>query len=298
MKKTIIIMLLLFGVISLKAQNYNPLVVEGKQWNVALTYVPWPPVSRVTDVYKVEGDTFVEGTNYKMLFTTQSENYTDWELCGLLRETNEGQVFHRNFSWNHTFGNETLLYDFSMQPGDSICYDEELAACLKLLSVNDTLLEGENKTRKKYVFRYEENGCPSSHGYETWIEGIGSEYGLLGPGSRFLMGDVTDLLCYYEDEDIVWQNPDFNSCYINTVGLDEIETDSSVSVYPNPVKNKVFIEGFNAAEVKIYNALGQLMKTVKDVNEISVVDLSEGVYVMRIKNSDGDSYTQCISVLR
>ncbi len=263
---TLMVLLMTAGMMTMQAQQFASLVAEGKQWNVVRTYVPWPPVSRVTDVYKLEGDTLVEGTNYKMLLTTQNENYTDWELCGLLRETNDGLVFHRNYSWNHTFGSETLLYDFSMQPGDSICYDEELVACLKLLSVNDTLLEGENTTRKKYVFRYEENGYPSSHGYETWIEGIGSEYGLLGPGSRFLMGDVTDLLCYYEDEDLVWQNPNFHSCYmvsqtVDTVGtmfLDEASSLYYIITSTNPLWVSVtgHIDGENAqGELDIPNTV-------------------------------------------
>ena len=221
---TLMAIMLMAGVSMVQAQQLEPLVAEGKQWNVVLTYVPWPPIHRETNAYKVEGDTVVDGTTYKKLLTTQSEQFDNWELCGVLRETSEGQVFHRNYGWNHTFGAETMLYDFSMQPGDSICYNDELADCLKLISVNDTILEGENTPRKKYVFRIEENGYPTIHGYETWIEGIGSEYGLLGPGSRFLVGGTYDLLCYYEDEDPIWQNTDFNSCYMNGYYADTIGT--------------------------------------------------------------------------
>ena len=219
-----VIALLMMAAVTMQAQQFEPLVAEGKQWNVVFTLVPMPPTYRHTDAYKVEGDTVVEGTAYKKLLTTESQHYTNWELCGLMRETDEGQVLYRSYGWNHTFGAETMLYDFSMQPGDSICYNDELADCLKLISVNDTILEGENTPRKKYVFRIEENGYPTIHGYETWIEGIGSEYGLLGPGSRFLVGGTYDLLCYYENEDLIWQNPDFNSCHIVSQSVDTVGT--------------------------------------------------------------------------
>ena len=61
------------------------------------------------------------------------------------------------------------------------------------------------------MLQYEEDGVPAIQGCETWIEGIGSEYGLLGTGSRFLVGGAYDLLCYYEEEYLVWQNPEFDS---------------------------------------------------------------------------------------
>ena len=209
---TLMALLLMAGVSMVQAQQLEPLVAEGKQWNVVLTYVPWPPIHRETNAYKLVGDTVVDGTTYKKLLTTQSEQYDNWELCGVLRETSEGQVFHRNYGWDHTFGAENLLYDFSMQPGDSICYSE--SSCLLLLRKSDTILD-DGTVRKRYDFQYKEGGYPTDE-YETWIEGMGSEYGLLYSGSRALVGGTYDLLCYYEDEDPIWQNTDFNSCYIET----------------------------------------------------------------------------------
>lgn len=294
MKKVIFIILLLLGVIGLKAQEYYPLVEEGKQWNVLLTNTPWPPINRVTDAYKVEGDTVVEGTAYKMLFTTRSEQYCNWEMWGLLRENNEGQVFKCKYRQNHSFENETLLYDFSIQPGDSIChYNSE---CLVLLYVLDTILCEDCLPRKKYVFQYHAQGYPWDDTYETWIEGIGSELGLLHPGSQFLVGGTYDLLCYYEDDDLIWQNPNFNSCYIGTDGLDDNETKSSVFIYPIPAKEKVKIESINVTEVKVYNTVGQLVKIVQDSNEISVSDLSEGIYVLHIIDANGRIHAARVAV--
>ena len=292
MKKITIVMLLLMGVVSLNAQDMNPLVAEGKQWNVVLTYVPWPPITRVTDAYKVEGDTVVEETAYKTLFTTQSEYFTNWELCGLLRETEDGQVYHRKYCWNHTFGNETLLYNFSMQPGDSICFGNTY---LMLLRKSDTILDSGN-IRKKYDFQYKENGYLMDE-HEVWIEGIGSELGLLHVGSLSLVGGIYDLLCYYEDDDLVWHNPNFNSCYISTDGLNENKTEI-VSVYPNPARELVIIEGTEVDEVQVYNAFGQLVKTFKQINEINVSDLLDGLYVLRITDVGGLSVTNHINIAR
>ena len=69
-----------------------------------------------------------------------------------------------------------------------------------------------------------------------------------------------------------------------------------VAVYPNPARAKVTIEGLEAAKVQVYNALGQLVKTVQCSNEINVSGLSEGVYLLRITNAEGKSYTERVVV--
>ena len=61
-------------------------------------------------------------------------------------------------------------------------------------------------------------------------------------------------------------------------------------VYPNPAKEKVTIEGIEAAEVQVYNALGQLVKSVRNSNEINVTGLAEGVYLVRIMDAEGKNY--------
>ena len=68
--------------------------------------------------------------------------------------------------------------------------------------------------------------------------------------------------------------------------------------YPNPAKEKVTIDGIEAAEVQVYNALGQLVKTVRNSNEIKISDLTEGVYLLRIRNAKGVSQTERITVKR
>ena len=257
-----VISLLMMAVVTMEAQQFEPLVAEGKQWNVVLTYVPWPPITRVTDAYKVEGDTVIDRMIYKKLFTTRSEHFNNWELCGLLRETEEGQVYHRNYGWNHTFGNETLLYDFAMQPGDSICCNENTS--LVLLRTSDTILDDGN-IRKRYDFQYKENGYLMDE-HEIWIEGIGSELGLLHVGSLSLVGGTYELLCYYEGDDLIWHNSLFDSCYIDThladtIGTTFLDEESAlyytiISTDPPQVSVYGHVDGENAqGELDIPNGL-------------------------------------------
>ena len=67
-------------------------------------------------------------------------------------------------------------------------------------------------------------------------------------------------------------------------------------VYPNPVSEVLRIESLKPAEVQVFNALGQKVKTFKNTNEINVSDWAEGVYVLRIIAADGTVFERKVSV--
>lgn len=78
------------------------------------------------------------------------------------------------------------------------------------------------------------------------------------------------------------------------VGIEENTV--AVEVYPNPAKDFVRIEGMEAAEVQVYNALGQLVRTVQGSNEINVSDFAEGIYLLHITDAAGRSHAARVVV--
>ena len=58
----------------------------------------------------------------------------------------------------------------------------------------------------------------------------------------------------------------------------------------------VRIEGLEPAEVQVYNSFGQLVKTVRDANEIPMAGLPQGVYLLRIVDDEGKVYTNKITI--
>jgi hypothetical protein len=78
--------------------------------------------------------------------------------------------------------------------------------------------------------------------------------------------------------------------------VDENGGGTNVTVYPNPANGVVRIEGVVADEVQVYNALGQVVKTVRGTNEIDVADLVEGVYLVRIMDADGKCHKARVAV--
>ena len=81
-----------------------------------------------------------------------------------------------------------------------------------------------------------------------------------------------------------------------TDGVDENESGTKVAVFPNPANGVVHIEGVVADEVRVYNALGQVVKTVRGTNEINLSGLPESVYLLRILDTDGKVYTNKITI--
>jgi hypothetical protein len=69
-----------------------------------------------------------------------------------------------------------------------------------------------------------------------------------------------------------------------------------LSVYPNPTNGVVRIEGVVADEVQVYNALGQMVKTVRGTNEVDLGGLVDGVYLARIKDKEGRIFLEKVMV--
>jgi len=83
--------------------------------------------------------------------------------------------------------------------------------------------------------------------------------------------------------------PVFGDYYI---GIAENETPANeVKVYPNPASGHVSIQSAEATEVKVYNTLGQCVKTVQNANEISLEGLPQGVYLLRVTTKDGSVFS-------
>lgn len=69
-------------------------------------------------------------------------------------------------------------------------------------------------------------------------------------------------------------------------GVNEADNDGIV-VSPNPTIGLVRIEGATATEFRVYNAIGQLLKTARNTNEINMKGLPRGVYMLHIMDENG-----------
>jgi hypothetical protein len=84
----------------------------------------------------------------------------------------------------------------------------------------------------------------------------------------------------------------------NFVSIDAVdETEGKAfTLWPNPASQTVYIDGVEADEVQVYNTLGQVVKTMRGTNEITVAELPQGVYLVRIRDEEERIFMEKIMV--
>ena len=285
-------LLLMAGGVTMQAQEtkeYYPLIPESgeRQWDMRFDYYYGDSqyeIARLGDEIEFEGQTYRELT---VLY--DNLNYT--ALYGLLREENK-KVYLRCWSPGlQHFMEEEVYYDFNLQVGDlfEVGYGDE-PEHIQLMAIEEVVLE-DGTVRNKFVFDigWEEDS-------EVWIEGIGS---LAGIDWRYVPGwtasGFSHLQCYFEDDDLVWTD---GECWDDVEEVGPSTSSGTLTVYPNPAMDFVKIEGVEAAEIQVYNALSQLVKRVRGTNEIDLNGLVEGGYLVRITDIEGRLFIEKVAVKR
>ena len=72
---------------------------------------------------------------------------------------------------------------------------------------------------------------------------------------------------------------------------EDTESHALATIHPNPTTGIVRIEGEKATEIQVLNALGQLVKTIQNTNEINLHGLPQGIYLLRVALEDGTVFT-------
>ena len=280
---TLLALLLMAGGVKTQAQEYVPMIQEGNEWCTLDAIVCKDTEGHYnTLVNWLSGDTLINEVRYTKVMETLNGEGTPYQVA-LLREE-DGKV------WETYNGNsEILLYDFTANVGDSLVCGYGDYFVLDSISIEQ--IGGVD--RKKFWFGLEYDFIGEPYAMETWIEGIGSDFGLLYCGSYYFCGGYYRALCFHQDGELIWQNPEYDACVITSV--EEIN-DKVISVYPNPAMEKVTIDGVEAAEVQVYNALGRLVKTARNSNEVSLGGLPQGVYMVRITDAENKVFTAKVAV--
>lgn len=83
-----------------------------------------------------------------------------------------------------------------------------------------------------------------------------------------------------------------------SLGNKDFDTDKSVSVYPNPTKEEVFINCDNTLKlIELFDVQGRILQTVienKNSSKINLSDQSNGLYFVRITSEKGKSVEKII----
>ena len=287
---TLLALLLLAGgfMQAQETKEYYPLIPESgeRQWDIRFDF--YYGVSRY-EITRLGDEIEYEGQTYRELTVLYDElNYT--VPFGLLREEDKKVYLRRYSTAIPHIMEEEIYYDFNLQVGDlfEVGYSDEYEPeYIQLMAIEEVVLD-DGSVRNKYVFN--EGWGVNPEEPEVWIEGIGS---LSGIHWRYIPGWMASgfayLQCYFEDDNLVWTD---GECWDD---VEEIVAEQ-VSVYPNPAKENVLIKGIEPTEVQVFNAFGQLVKTVRGTNEIDLSGLVDGVYMLRIRDKEGRIFLEKVMV--
>ncbi len=82
------------------------------------------------------------------------------------------------------------------------------------------------------------------------------------------------------------------------LGLDSFQLNAKISIYPNPVDDRLYIKNYSTAtinQITIYNILGkELLKMKIDSSKIDLQVLRPGVHLIRVETSLGNFYKTII----
>jgi hypothetical protein len=215
----------------LAGQTYHPLVTSGKTWSAAHSYgqpFPW-----FSDYIKFGEDTVINALIYKKVWKSQDSVLYGWTANGFIREDQQAVYY---LSWAGGPPNH-LLYDFNLNTGDTVyLFSDPMGIWFKVDSTgNFPLLSGEVR-RKIALSCYTGNTVV---GHDTWIEGIGSLYGVLGSGSCALVGDDPRLLCCHENDTLKYIDPFYNTCHLITDTQGPTDNNDIAKVFVNEHKQVI-----------------------------------------------------------
>lgn len=206
-----------------------------------------------------------------------------------IKRTPAGQSYFFFYDWH--FGNDwEILYDFSLQVGDSACryYGGTI---LYVTDIDTVYVQGE--PRKVLVL---------NDGEDKWVQGIGSLWHPFAPKFYYVYNANATTLCgavlnysgpspvdsdYYSD----------TSCVITEVR--EIYGMTGIRVYPNPAREFFWLKasGVQNAEATIHDLSGRVVYRgvlYDETTRIPTAGLSPGMYLVYVQDERGTAVRKIV----
>ena len=264
--------------------------------------------------YGLSGDTIISGIVYNKLYllndTTLNIDLND-EYIGGFRQEGKKVWFRPSFPpfyplydddlHRPSYPDETLLYDFSKNVGDTIWHNA-IPTEGYYWTVKDsitasiiTAIEVDEQERKIYHIEVcaHDNAQLFPMKTDSWIEGIGSvNYGLwwfLTPLPTCVCPEF-HLVCFKQGDEVKYINKDYcTSCFCNPLEQSVLEK----NITPFEVlheNNSIRIKGVPSifpCELKLFSPMGQLIieKTLQSDQEKILVNQLKDTYLYQVRKN-------------
>ena len=284
-----LLILNILGVTLSSFSQYAPMLKENCEWYTH----SWFEIS-YNETFQIIGDSTINDTTYKKIGSYPTGINPTFYNIHLVREDTITRKIYRRANRM-----EYLLYDFTLQPGDTFTikrtdgwfvHDLVLDSISNTLhNITDNFLQTDIENMRVYYFH---DPFFAFIDNVVWIEGIGSLAGLLHSDQSW-NGGVTGetLLCHYNENSVrdfhyvYYEEP--NPCESVVSSIGNIETQNPVKISPNPSTDGLYrIEGQDMKSIEVFNSSGNkvlfLNSAIKDNTAINLSKYPAGMYFMRI----------------
>lgn len=140
-----------------------------------------------------------------------------------------------------------------------------------------------------YLFKPETIGCYRLEVYDEYGDGINAGY-----GAGYFLLRAADGTQIFRDNGKFGSQATYMIDVTFPAGITDVVEENTM-VYPNPATDMVNIKAENVQSVEIINMQGQLVKMeVGEVSSISVKDLANGIYTLKLTTDNGVSMHKII----
>jgi len=269
-----IILLLFLSISSIVIVHGQSLIVPGKTWIYLLSEDKPESKPNNDECLWIGGDTLISNMSYYKLIYSLGCDESNWRTKGFIRETEDSLVYYCE---NYSSAQELLLYDFGIKVGDSVY---TTPTTIRLDSLGKT-----NKGQKIYYLSGPYNRK------DRWIEGVGSETGLL---MELVTGGSQIFSCCLLNGEELYHNSNYSACFYTSTRSNK-NSDRELKVYPNPVSRELFVEGnFKGKDyrLELYSVKGELVKTEcleggSNLHRIDISSLRNGIFILRLISASG-----------
>ncbi len=291
--KNLFYLFLLFASIQTAHAQYKPLPMQNAEWYQygGIALLSCPTCTLVDYKYYTDGDTLINSQTYVKIKKLEVPSINDLSLfptyTGAIRQDTLNQKIYVVLTDSTT---EHILYDFSLQVGDTnnSVLHSLVSDCLgfntETLYLIDTIQVNGNDHR---VFHFQ-GSCAGNE--VSYIEGIGSDFGLLFPNLMDM--EESHLNCLKINSQPYYPYSNANCTLPNTISVNNFDLLLDIRIFPNPASESLSI---SLPENSLKTDGRLFYQTGKEVlrfnlfggdNQLDVRELKSGIYTLKIDNQN------------
>jgi hypothetical protein len=162
---------------------------------------------------KIQGDTVINGTDYYNIhkYNNTSDELTNESIVAFARIDENQKLYFRN-----TQGEEHQVFDYSMNQYNNFSFYAFCPYSFEFIEVSGSVIDKEEQvfegvSRTVWSLTYTDIGYKNAPDVR-WIEGIGTNYGLIFMGVTNITSTLHRPFCCWLNDNEIYHNPDYPLC--------------------------------------------------------------------------------------